>query len=114
MPARKTAPAPLSRHGRTTPPALHEPAETLVDDDPARIVQRPDGFHWISSEGRQEFGPFETREQALADMAAGDERTAAPQSLLQEAERDLGIADWIDPDTGEPAEGACPPHLDED
>jgi hypothetical protein len=102
------------RPGRTTPPALHEPAEAIVDDDPARVVDRPDGFHWIALDGRQEFGPFETRDLALADMAAGGEPAAAPQSMLQEVERDLGIADWIDPETGEPAEGACPPHLDED
>ena len=114
MCARKTATAPPVRHGRAKPPALHEPAETLVDDDPTRIVPRPDGFHWISPDSRQEFGPFETREEALADMAGGDENAAAPQSLLQEAERDLGIADWIDPETGEPAEGACTPRLEEE
>ena len=26
----------------------------------------------------------------------------------------FGIGKWIDPDTGAPAEGASPPHLDDD
>lgn len=30
---------------------------------------------------------------------------------LPELEREIGIADWIDPQTGEPAEGQSPPHL---
>jgi len=34
--------------------------------------------------------------------------------LLHEAESDIGIADWIDPQTGEPAEGQSPPHLEEE
>ena len=114
MTARQHAPARPVRRGRATPPVLHEPAEAIVDDDPARVVERPDGYHWIALDGRQEFGPFDSRALALADMAAGGEPEAAPQSLLQEVERDLGIADWIDPDTGVPAEGRCPPHLDED
>ena len=30
------------------------------------------------------------------------------------AESELGIPDWIDPETGEPAEGLSPPHLDKE
>jgi hypothetical protein len=32
---------------------------------------------------------------------------------LHEAETEIGIATWLDAETGEPAQGACPPHLDE-
>lgn len=32
---------------------------------------------------------------------------------LHEVETEIGIATWLDPETGEPAQGACPPHLDE-
>ncbi|MBH2043725.1 MAG: hypothetical protein I8H87_09395 [Comamonadaceae bacterium] len=86
-----------------------------VEGEGGRIVQRPDGFHWIALDGRQEFGPFETLEQAKADMLdAADEDAPQPGEALQEAEREIGIAEWIDPETGEPAEGACPPHLDEE
>lgn len=31
---------------------------------------------------------------------------------LPEMEREIGMADWLDPETGEPAEGMSPPHLD--
>jgi hypothetical protein len=87
---------------------------TPVDDD-ERVVSRPDGYHWIAPDGRQEFGPFDSIEAALADMASSDEEgTTMPANSLQDVERDIGIADWIDPDTGEPAEGQSPPHLEQD
>ena len=88
--------------------AAQEPA---ADDDEGRIVERPDGYHWIALDSQQEFGPFETAELAQADMDAADENAPEPGQTLQEAERDIGIADWIDPETGEPAEGQSPPHL---
>jgi len=34
------------------------------------------------------------------------------EDTLPELEREIGIADWLDPNTGEPAEGQSPPHLD--
>lgn len=30
---------------------------------------------------------------------------------LPELEREIGMSDWLDPDTGEPAEGLSTPHL---
>ena len=92
-------------------------SEPVADDDALeRIIARPDGFHWVSPDGRQEFGPFETLEQAMADMHAptGDDADGVDAETLQEAERDLGIADWIDPETGAPAEGQSPPHLEDE
>jgi hypothetical protein len=38
----------------------------------------------------------------------------APDTNLHEVEESLGIADWLDPETGEPAEGQSPPHLAEE
>lgn len=87
----------------------------VVEGEGGRIVQRPDGYHWIALDGRQEFGPFETLELARADMLdATDEDAPQPGEALQDAEREIGFAEWIDPETGEPAEGSCPPHLDEE
>ena len=78
-----------------------------------RIIERPDGYHWIAADGKQEFGPFGSRELALADMIDGaEEQAPQPGETLQEAESEIGIAEWIDPETGEPAEGSCPPHLE--
>ena len=90
-----------------------EPAEAAATtDESGRIVLRPDGYHWLALDHRQEFGPFETLEQARCDMDAVDERVPEPGQALQEAEQDIGIAEWIDPETGEPAEGQSPPHLE--
>ena len=47
-------------------------------------------------------------------MAAGGDVATATQSLLQKMERELGIAEGIDPATGKPAEGARSPRVDED
>jgi len=79
-----------------------------------QIMTHPDGFYWRGADGLQEFGPFASREDALADMLAADDEGPEPGESLQEAESELGISDWIDPDTGEPAEGLSPPRLDED
>ena len=91
-------------------------AAAIPEGDPAepgRIVERPDGFHWVALDGRQEFGPFETVEEARADMLdAVDQAMPQPGEELLEAESEIGIADWLDPETGEPAEGGCPPHLE--
>ncbi|NMM19431.1 MAG: hypothetical protein HHJ15_05675 [Rhodoferax sp.] len=74
---------------------------------------RPDGYYWQAPDGKQDFGPFESMELALADMGAADEQEPEPGETLQEAEDEIGIAGWIDPETGEPAEGQSPPRLEE-
>ncbi|MDE2401839.1 MAG: hypothetical protein KGL90_09260 [Burkholderiales bacterium] len=78
------------------------------------IFERPDGYYWQDTDGNQEFGPFESYELAQVDRDAANEQALSPGLELQEAERDIGIADWIDPETGEPAEGGSPPHLQEE
>lgn len=35
-----------------------------------------------------------------------------PAETLREAEEEIGINEWLDPDTGEPAEGQSPPHIE--
>lgn len=95
-------------------PALPLPPLPPEPESPGEIVARPDGYHWIAPDGRQEFGPFETLEQALSYRDALDEEAPAPGETLEEAEAEIGIADWIDPQTGEPAEGGCPPRLVEE
>ncbi len=46
----------------------------------------------------------------LNDVA--EEPLSDSLTTLPEMEREIGIADWLDPETGEPAEGQSPPHLD--
>jgi hypothetical protein len=76
-----------------------------------RILERPDGFYWESRETKELRGPFESRAEAEEDMLAGGgaaEDEFEPKDTLQEAESELGISEWIDPDTGGPAEDNVP------
>jgi hypothetical protein len=108
-----------SAAGRSKPVAEPEPEPDLelepqaLAPRPDQVMARPDGYYWRTADGKQEFGPFESRESAWADMEAADEEAPEPGESLQEAESEIGIADWIDPETGEPAEGLSPPHFDE-
>lgn len=78
--------------------------QTPAGYDRTRIIERPDGFYWQLKETGQEFGPFVTLLDAVQDMQASEETTFEPGETLEEAEAEIGIADWIDPNTSEPAE----------
>ena len=52
-------------------------ADSSLPDD-GSIVRHPDGYYWIAADGHQEFGPFDTVQEALADMNAGDEEAPEP------------------------------------
>lgn len=80
----------------------------LPGEEGARIIKRPDGYYWIDPDTGVEFGPFASEELALADMLAGGESDYEPGESLEEAEAELGLADWIDTDTGELAEDSVP------
>ena len=82
--------------------------ETPPEFDSTRLIERPDGFYWQSRDGREEFGSFATLLQAVQDMQARDEAAIEPGETAQEAEAEIGIADWVDPETGEPAEEGVP------
>ena len=78
-----------------------------VADEP--ILKRPDGFYWQRESGELR-GPFVTRAEAEADRLAGGvaEEEFDAGETLQEAESEIGMAEWIDPDTGGPAEDHVP------
>jgi len=78
--------------------------ETSPEHDRTRILERPDGFYWQDEDGGREYGPFGTLLEAVQDMEAGGVDAHEPGETLQEAESEIGIADHVDPDTGEPAE----------
>jgi hypothetical protein len=75
-----------------------------ADPEQTRVVERGGSFYWQSLEGDREHGPFATLAEAEADMQSVEETLFEPGETLAEAEAEIGIADWIDPDTGEPAE----------
>lgn len=87
---------------RRTPPA------GIPEEDRRRILERPDGFYWRAEDGGAEYGPFPTMAEAVADMQAPEDDAYEPGETLAEAEDEIGISDWIDPDTGEPAEESIP------
>jgi hypothetical protein len=90
-------------------PAPHPRAHALpIDPAAARIEHRPDGFYWIVAESGHEAGPFRTRELAERDLQAADPAEVETDESLREAEAEIGQDEWIDPDTGAPAEEARP------
>lgn len=88
-----------------------DPAGT-PEDDRSRIVERPDGFYWHSEDRSKQYGPFPSLLEAVADMqvagAEPGETAYEPGETLAEAEDEIGISGWIDPDTGQPAEESIP------
>lgn len=110
--AASKAPKPLRPRG----------AARVIDEAPARgaadganFVSHPDGWYWVAAGGGRQFGPFATLADARADRDCyGDETVdEVDVDAVHEAESELGIADWIDAETGEPAEGQSPPHLED-
>ena len=82
--------------------------EIPPDYDKTRVIERPDGFYWqFRSEGR-EAGPFATLIEAIQDMQYQGESGLEPGETVEEAEAELGVSDWIDPETGELAEESVP------
>ncbi|MGE0358954.1 MAG: hypothetical protein AB7P08_18770 [Burkholderiales bacterium] len=82
--------------------------ETPPDYDRTRIVERPDGFYWQAKDGGREYGPFPTLMEAVQDMEAGGAGDLEPGESVQEAEDEIGISDFIDSETGLPAEDGVP------
>jgi hypothetical protein len=78
--------------------------ETSPEYDTTRVIERPDGFYWQAEDGKREYGPFPTLLEAVQDMDVFDEEAIEPGESPQEAESEIGISDWVDPETGEPAE----------
>lgn len=79
--------------------------ETQPSFDENRVIERPDGFYWVKQETAAEYGPFVSLLEAVQDMEYSDSEPV--QTLaedLHDIEEEIGINDWIDPDTGEPAE----------
>ena len=78
------------------------------DDERARVIERPDGYYWQAENRGAEYGPFTSLAEAVVDMQSTGESAYEPGETLAEAEDEIGISGWIDPDTGEPAEESIP------
>lgn len=99
------------KHHKRHPTSLREAVFELVDDGPVderllRVVERPDGYHWVDAEGRQEFGPYESVEAALADMDQPGEGSIEQAEQVELAEQALDIDARVDPADEDGPEGA--------
>lgn len=84
------------------------PPQPVPELERAPILERPDGFYWKDKETGREYGPFATLLEAEQDMDTGGGTMLEPGETLEEAEEEIGISDYIDPDTGDPAEDGVP------
>jgi len=84
--------------------------EMPPDYDKTRIIERPDGFYWQSKTSDEEYGPFSTLLEAVEDMehSAAEPDDYEPAETLEEAEAEIGVSGWIDPDTGDLGESWTP------
>ena len=87
----------------------HVIPETPPGYDHTRIVERPDGCYWVDAETGEEYGPFANLMEAVQDMEYNADSDYEPGETVEEAEDELGITDWIDPDTGDPGDVAHRP-----
>ena len=79
--------------------------EASPESDETRIIERPAGFYWRSDTTGEEGGPFGTLAEAVEDINA---EPAEPEETLEEAEAEIGVSGWIDPDTGDLGESWTP------
>ncbi len=110
MPRKRRATGSKSPKRRVAAPKAEAPVKEAAPLA-GHVIERPDGFYWEAKKG-EPHGPFPTLAEAEADMLAdgaaeGEDDVEVP-GALQEAESELGVAEWIDPDTGGPAEDNVP------
>jgi len=112
QPLRAVARKPLRRKGSARV-IEEQPARAIFAQPDSSLYVRPNGWYWAGVDGHQDFGPFGSRAMARADRDRFDEQGLDEVETVQEAESEIGMADWIDAETGQPAEGQSPPHLQE-
>lgn len=85
---------------------------SVAELEGARVIERPDGF-WVQPlTGGHEIGPYATLVEAIEDHRVDDAADLEPDDTLAEVEAQLGVSDWIDPDTEALAEDSVP-HIEE-
>lgn len=109
MPRKRKATRSKSAKRRSTAPKEETPVKEGAPLS-GHVIERPDGFYWEAKKG-EPHGPFPARAEAEADLladGAAEEDDMEVPGTLQEAESELGVSEWIDPDTGGPAEDNVP------
>lgn len=78
------------------------------DYEEPQVFERPDGFYWRNRVTMDPVGPFASIVEALADLQYNAESSIEVGESLAEAEAEIGVADWVDPETGQLAEESVP------
>jgi hypothetical protein len=98
----------VAPHARARPHLHPLPPDVAAEFDDTIVVERPDGFYLCWKSGSRESGPFASLVEAIESERVPDEAEADALAALAEAEADLGVCDWIDPETLAPAEDHIP------
>jgi len=77
----------MQTYPRIHTPLAVPPADEVIDERLLRVKERPDGYHWVDVQGRQEFGPFESLEDTLADMDGPSEEAIECSEVAELAEQ---------------------------
>jgi len=88
--------------------SYHTTTRIAVPHDRGRTIERPDGFYWRDHATGEEFGPFASLVEAFEDMEYLNDGELEVGETVQQAEAEIGIAEWIDAETGLPAEESVP------
>jgi len=100
-----------AKRAKPAPKKVQAPAgngESPVTEPRIRFIERPNGVYWRASGSTTEYGPFSTLAEAEADAQGREDPTFQATESVAEAEAEIGISEWIDPDTGVPAEESVP------
>ncbi len=95
------------KQGKTTK-RRKKSAEAPPADDRIQFIERPNGVYWRSRASTVENGPFSSLAEATADAEGREDPTFQATDSVAEAEAEAGISEWIDPETGVPAEESVP------
>lgn len=83
--------------------------QTPPEHEGPHVIERAEGFYWASPKTGAEYGPFPTRNDAVADMEFNAESDEVDSDeTLEEAEAEIGVSGWVDPDTGDLGESWTP------
>ena len=84
-------------------PRAGPPADEASEAQPLRRLRRShDGYHWVSVDGLEEFGPYGSLEQALADMDRAPVGAIEPCKTVEAAEQGCDAPPGATPEGDEP------------
>jgi len=80
----------------------------IEEGEQPQLIERPDGFYWQNKFTGKLYGPFVSSIDAMEDAQYQEDSDYEEGASLGEAESEIGISGWVDPDTGELAECSAP------